>query len=209
MRYKHALIGLLVLAAPAVQAQNLVVNPGFETGDFTGWTATGGDPNNPPIVDGGADGDIGHNSTYAASLGAVAPDTQELSQTLATQIGQAYTLTFFAQTPEFNNPPGFPNSLAVYFDGNLVGGPFQVPDDPNYQEYSYQVTASSTNALLRFVVSNDPDYTQLDDISVTALAAPAAVPEPGPLALLLGSGLGGSLLLRSRRSRLSKGENQS
>jgi hypothetical protein len=191
MRFgRCALLGLFVLAASAVQAQNLVVNPGFETGDFTGWTVTGGAD---PIVDVG----IGHTGMYAASLGAIAPDVVDLSQMLATQSGQQYTLTFYAQTPEFNNPPGFPNSLTVYFGDSLIDGPLTVPDDPDYQKYSYTVTATSGASLLHFAVSNDPDYTQLDDISV--VAAPAAVPEPGPLGLLLGGGIGGVWLQRRRR----------
>jgi len=187
MRYATLiLMGLFALAAPAVQAQNLVTNPGFETGDFTGWTLTGG---GDPIVDIG----VGHTGMYAASLGAIPPDVNDLSQPLATQIGQAYALTFFAQTPEFNNPPGYPNSLAVYFGDSLVAGPFQVPDDPDYQRYSYTVTATSTSTLLRFLVTNEPDFTQLDDISVVA------VPEPGLLALLLGGGSGSVWLRRYRR----------
>jgi hypothetical protein len=190
MRYgKLFLPALLVLAASSVQAQNLVTNPGFETGDFTGWTLTGGTYSE---VDSG----IGHDSDYAASLGNIPPDTVELSQTLSTQVGQAYQVSFFAQTPEFGNPPGTPNSLTVYFDGNWVDGPFTVPETLDYhvfEAYSYRVTASSSSALLRFVVSNDPDYTQLDDISVTA------VPEPGTLALLLAGGCGGIWLRRRRR----------
>ncbi len=114
------------------------------------------------------------------------------------QSGQQYTLTFFAQTPEFNIPPGTPNSLAVYFDGNLLAGPFTVPDNVGYEQYSYAVTATSAASLLRFTVSNDPDYTLLDDISVTAVAA---VPEPGSLALLIGMGLSGAGFLVRRRKQ--------
>ncbi|HZP84072.1 MAG TPA: PEP-CTERM sorting domain-containing protein [Chthonomonadaceae bacterium] len=182
------LIGLFVLAAPAVQAQNLVTNPGFETGDFTGWTLTG---DGDSIVDIG----VGHTGMYAASLGAIPPDQNDLTQPLTTKVGQSYVLSFFAQTPEFNNPPGFPNSLAVYFGDTLVAGPFQVPDDPNYQAYSYLVTATAPTTLLHFVVTNEPDYTQLDDISVVA------VPEPGTLALLLGGGCGAGIWRRRSRRR--------
>jgi hypothetical protein len=191
---KLALLGLFLLAVSTAQAQNIVTNPGFETGDFTGWTLTGTGASAVDEVDPG----VGRNGSFAASLGAVAPDVDELSQTLATQVGQQYDLTFFAQTPEFNNPPGFPNSLSVYFGGNLIAGPLTVPDNPDFEQYSSTVTATSTTSLLRFVISNDPDYTQLDDISVTAVGG-AAVPEPSLLALLLSSGSGGIWLLRRRR----------
>lgn len=190
MRYSVlTLMGLLVLSAPALPAQNLVANPGFETGDFSDWNLTG---DGDSIVDVG----VGHTGLYAASLGAIPPDQNDLTQTLATTPGQPYALTFFAQTPEFNNPPGFPNSLTAYFGDTLVVGPLTVPDDPNYQRYSYFVTATSSSTLLRFVVTNEPDYTQLDDISVVA------VPEPGSLALLLGGSCwGAGLWLRRVRRR--------
>jgi hypothetical protein len=187
MRYVIlALLVQFVCAASAVQAQNLVTNPGFETGDFTGWTVTG--------TNFSVDSGVGHTGTFAASFGEVAPAVDDLSQTLATQSGQQYTLTFFAQTPEFNNPPGSPNALSVFFGGNLISGPFTVPDDPGYQKYSFTVTATSTTSLLHFAVSNDPDFTQLDDISVVA-----AVPEPGSLALLMGM-TGAGFLMGRRRS---------
>lgn len=186
MRFERlALLGLLVCAAPASQAQNLVTNPGFETGDFTGWTTAGSNY----FVDAG----VGRNGTYAAAFGALSPDVDDVSQVLATQSGQQYTLTFFAQTPEFNNPPGFPNALAVYFDGSLIDGPFTVPDAPGYQQYSYTVTATSATSLLRFTVSNDPDFTQLDDISVTP------VPEPGSISLLVAIGISGAGFLARRK----------
>ena len=190
MRFRIAtLLGLFFALTSMAQAQNLVANPGFETGDFTGWTLTGATAS----VESG----VGHTGDFAASFGSVSPDVNVLSQTLLTQVGQQYTLTFFVQTPEFNIPPGFPNSFAVSFGGVLIDGPFTVPDDPDYQQYSYTVTALSENSVLRFEVSNDPDYTQLDDISVTL--ASAAAPEPNALALLTSGSIGGLLLLRSRR----------
>lgn len=185
-----ALLGLFLGAASASQAQNLVVNPGFETGDTTGWVVTGSNY----FIDSG----VGHTGLCAAAFGALAPDVDDVSQMLATQTGQQYTLTFFAQTPEFNIPPGTPNALTVYFDGNLLAGPFTVPDNGKYEQYSYAVTATSAASLLRFTVSNDPDYTLLDDISVTAVAA---VPEPGSLALLIGMGLSGAGFLVRRRKQ--------
>ncbi len=187
-----ALIALFSLATAVAPAQNLVTNPGFETGDFTGWTLSGG---GAPEVDAG----VGHTGTYAASLGAVPPDVNNLSQVLPTTPGQEYTLTFFAQTPEYDIQPGSPNSLAVYFGGNLIGGPFEVPDNADYEEYSYKVTATSSSSELLFAITNDFDYTQLDDISVIA-AGSVAVPEPGLSALLLVAGSGvGALWLRRRR----------
>ena len=184
-----ALIGLSLVAAATAQAQNLVANPGFETGDFTGWAVTEGVSSVEPGV--------GHTGDFAASFGVEAPDAAVLSQTLLTQIGQQYSLTFFAQTPEFNIAPGSPNTFAVYFGGARIDGPFTVPDDPGYQQYNYTVTALSALSELRFVISNDPDYTQLDDISLTAVTA--AAPEPDALGLLLAGATIGNLIVRRAR----------
>ena len=183
-----ALTGALLIVAATAQAQNLVTNPGFETGDFTGWTATD--------INASVEPDVGHTGAFAASFGVTAPDAAVLSQTLITQIGQRYSLDFFAQTPEFNIPPGSPNALSVFFGGALIDGPFTVPDNPEYQRYHYTVTALTAQSEIRFVISNDPDYTQLDDISVTV-----AAPEPGALALFMTGGIGSLLARRSRRGK--------
>lgn len=187
-----ASLGLVVFAPSLAQAQNLVVNPGFETGDFTGWTITGSTAS-VQLGD-------GHTGLYAASFGAAAPNVDDLRQSLSTTTGQQYTLTFFAQTPELNIPPGHPNSLSVYFNGSLVDGPLTVPDNPGFEQYSYTITATSTASLLRFVISNTPDYTQLDDVSVTAITN-AATPEPGSIALLTSSILSGAGFLVRRQRR--------
>ncbi len=71
-----ALMGLFLGAASASQAQNLVVNPGFETGDTTGWVVTGSNYS----IDSG----VGHTGLCAAAFGALAPDVDDVSQMLAT-----------------------------------------------------------------------------------------------------------------------------
>ena len=177
-----------MVAASVVQAQNLVVNPGFETGDFTGWTVSGPNSSVEPRV--------GHTGIYAASFGAISPDVDNLSQFLATKIGQQYIVSFFAQTPVFNIQPGHPNALSLYFGGSLVTGPITISDGATYTQYSYTVTANAASSKLLFVVSNDADFTQLDDISVVS-----TVPEPGTLALLMGTSVTGAGFLARRRQR--------
>jgi hypothetical protein len=190
-----ALIGLLVLASASAQAQNLVTNPGFETGDFTGWDTTGLGPN-ASVQSGG----LARTGDFAATFGEVAPDLDVLSQVLTTEVGSQYTLSFFLHTPEFNIGSGSPNSFSVFFAGAPVDGPFTVSDTPDYQQFSYTVTASSTSSELRFEISNDSDFTDMDDVSVTPLVVGAPAPEPGALVLLaLGGGIAGVLRWVPRR----------
>jgi hypothetical protein len=40
--WRVAVVGLALTAMSAASQANIFVNPGFETGDFTGWTTTGG-----------------------------------------------------------------------------------------------------------------------------------------------------------------------
>jgi hypothetical protein len=168
------------LSAPPARAQNLVTNPGFETGDFTGWDVTG--------TLAYVTTDSPHTGNYAAIFGDSSPNVDSLSQTLTTQPGTWYALSFWAETPVLV-PPGAPNSLSVSFDGSpVVGLPGSLPDDQTYHLYSSLARASSASADLQFTLSNDFDFTGLDDVSVVA------VPEPSALTLLaalclLGTGL--------------------
>jgi hypothetical protein len=65
----------LMLAAVALvgfqaQAQNLVQNPGFETGDFTDWTLTG----NTGFTSVASGNQYVHSGTYGGQFGAVGSD---------------------------------------------------------------------------------------------------------------------------------------
>ena len=87
---------LLFLACAPANA-GLVVNGGFETGDFTGWTVSGAsfDCGSPSGIS-----TIGpHSGTYSACFGN--PDGLTfISQTLTTTPGQEYAFTFwYAQQP--------------------------------------------------------------------------------------------------------------
>ena len=87
---------------------NLVINGGFETQDFSGWT-------------------IGGNTTYASPWGAphdglnaahLGPGGSDgiLSQTLQTVAGQHYVLNFWLE----NLAAGAPNAFYRQWDGTPV-----------------------------------------------------------------------------------------
>ena len=98
MIMKMTLVRIILCAAALVcttawnaNAQNLVANGGFETGDFSGWTHSG-DANGFDTV-----GDVStfaHSGTHYAALGSF-PDSGSLEQNLSTVPGRLYTLQFY------------------------------------------------------------------------------------------------------------------
>ena len=66
-----------MVATGRLVSANLIVNPGFETGDFTGWRVTRAVSGSNLGVGFGA-----HFGTYAASFGAYLTDLYAISQTL-------------------------------------------------------------------------------------------------------------------------------
>ena len=173
----RVLCGLAALAVCAGFAgrasagpMNLIVNGGFETGDFTGWTLGGNTANTfvgPPF-----DG-VGHpfSGLHAAVLGAVG-SVGTLSQTFATVPGTSYELSLWGA-----NGGGPPNQVTITLNGITA---FAATDDPihDYVQHLFDFTATSTTYTLQydFMHSTSGAFV-IDDVSVTA------VPEPSTLTL--------------------------
>jgi chitinase len=79
-----ALVGLAMPGASA--ATNTLTNPGFETGNLSGWTCDSGDS----VVTGHA-----HSGTYALAGAADNASTAQCSQTVSLAANTAYQLTAF------------------------------------------------------------------------------------------------------------------
>jgi hypothetical protein len=167
------------LAHPAIA--NLITNPGFETGNFTGWTVSGA-----ASVVGTASGISPHSGSFQAA-GSVAT----ISQTFATTPGQLYTLDFWAAAV---TPPGvMGQGFRVFWDGeNFIATGFSEGTQP-YLEFTLDITASSafTNLAFEFATTGTVFF---DDISVT----PVGVPDAGSTLPLLSLASLGLVALRRK-----------
>lgn len=188
-----AAAAVLALACVPASASELVVNGGFETGDFTGWTHNNDsdgfqwvDPSKP------------HTGSFAAHMGVNPNDLSpgefaNLEQMLPTVAGQDYTLSFWLDAED-----GSQNGSEFKAE---VGGTTLldlVNTVQNYTFYSFNFTAANSGTLLDFQHFNGPTHFFLDDVSVTGLSSD--VPEPATLALM-GAGLAGFAAMRRRKKR--------
>ena len=134
---------------------NLVVNGGFETGNFTGWTIGTYQPEQTLISPNS------HSGQFAAALGPAGGDGS-LSQDLATTPGQHYTLDFWLA-----NMSTATDDFTVTWGGTKVMGLVNQPAQ-GYTEYQFDVVATSSATHLEFDYRQDPTQWRLDDISVVA-----------------------------------------
>jgi hypothetical protein len=152
---------------------NLITNPGFETGDFTGWTHSAN-----ASVGGVINGVAPHSGNSQAKF----TGAGSLSQSVATTLGAAYTVSFFAATSNLGFP--FSSTLAVNWGGSTIFSHLFTSD-----------TGSASSTSLDFAVSGFIGAWVFDDISVTPTGT---VPDGGTTVSLLGCALLGLAALRRK-----------
>jgi Carbohydrate binding domain len=180
-------VASLALALSA-QAQVVLVNGDFETGDFTGWDSVGsgggGVSTGNHLVDGVYAG------SYSAWFGPIGP-AGGIGQSFTTIPGHSYTVSF-----ELSNGSGGPVSFQANWNGTAqisssTEGAF------NWSALQYTATATSTTSTIQFVFIQVPSYYGLDNVSVVDISA---VPEPSAYAVVSGLALLG-FAAWSRRQR--------
>ena len=151
--------------------ESIVVNGGFETGDFTGWTLVGdtiiGDSVFNVVATDFDFPDLVHSGNYGAFLGE-GGYAATLSQTLATIPGQKYLVSCWLDNPV----SGATQTFSAAWDGtNYVS--LINPPAFTWSNFQFTVVATLTNTVLQFAAENDPNYFGFDDVSVTPVPAVA------------------------------------
>jgi hypothetical protein len=171
-----------LLVSSASQADQLVVNGGFETGDLTGWTAPdiGSFPWQEETQVNGITSAF--EGLWFASTGCL-DLTCELSQILSTTPGTSYELSF-AFNPGINVEQS--GGLTQVFWGGALLDQF-VGGAVGWGTHNYTVFANSNATQLSFLGQQNPAFNGLDAVGVSTVVAP--VPLPAALPLFAG-GLG-------------------
>jgi hypothetical protein len=195
MKYVNSAVVLFVLliAAPApARAGSIVVNGGFETGDFSDWTLN--DPSLGTFVASAFGGYVPNSGQDFAALGASGL-LGTVSQDLNTTAGATYTLDYFLANDGFS-----PNEFAVAWGGTTLFDQVNIPAQ-GYVEYTFQVNATGASTNLTFFEQDDNGFISLDDVSVTA----NAVPEPTSIIPLAAAVvvIGGYIFYRRGKRSLS------
>jgi hypothetical protein len=179
----YILLPIALLCFAAVANANLVTNPGFETGDFTGWTQ-GGDTS---FV--GVNNAVAHSGTFGAFMGPVGSDGT-LSQTLATTAGGIYSVSYWLAS----QAGATTNDFSASFNGvTIAGSVLNNAGAFGYTQFTFSGLVATTNStVLGFTFRNDDSFWLLDDVSVDG--AINGVPDMGSSALLLGLALLGLCL---------------
>ncbi len=167
---------LFGLGMSEANAQNLLINPGFETGDFTGWNQSSpgafGVYSFPTPV---------HGGTYQAFIQSSAgssPNYAFIYQDVAGSAGQTYTASVWAR-----NYAAYPETMQLAMEFHDVNGyyisqaPVQQTINTTYTQLVTSAVAPAGTAKVRIVLlvystSGATGVANFDDASITVMTAP-------------------------------------
>ena len=162
----------LLLSSSTAHAQNLVANPGFETGDFTSWTVIPAAVSSQVAVD----SFIVHTGDFSASFGADGFQDDTITQVIPTAPNRTYLLSFWL----LNDAVG-QDHFAASVNGTPVFDIGPTSSSFGFTEETFTFIASNAPTLLSFSSFDRVRAFHLDDVSVINQNV---APEPGTLALL-------------------------
>jgi hypothetical protein len=174
-------------------ADNLLQNPGFETGDFTGWTVGGTSPTNgvgivgtpiPACISGTV---IVHSGTYAAyaAVDTLWPGPNHpliLSQTVPVVPGNTYDIGFWMGFGGVRVGDGGSAITVNSVSLNILGHGIP-PDFYEFWDATWTAPAGVTSALVTFNLAASGDGTagiSFDDFQVATVLTVTAVGMPLP-----------------------------
>src|SRR6516165_905714 len=157
---------------------DLIINGGFETGNFMGWTQSG----NTGAT--GVSTATVHSGQYSAYLGPVGSEGF-LAQIFPTTAGATYILDYWLQ-----HDGGSPSSFHAMINGvDIPGSVLMNPAAFGYREYTFTFTAAGSQTELKFGFREDPTYFHLDDVSVNPMGAPGGPGRGGQIRAALLEGM--------------------
>lgn len=148
-------------AVLTVTSPSLVLNGGFELGNFTDWTPGGNFEDclvNP--------GSYLHSGLYGAELGP-GGSLGYLSQTIATSSGQPYLISCWLLSDGDT-----PNEFLVSWNGATLFDGVNLPAGA-WTNLQFIAPATGASTVLKFGFRDDLGYLGLDDITVSATARPS------------------------------------
>jgi hypothetical protein len=153
-------------------AVNLIVNGGFESGNFSGWSLSGSADSGDLVVSGSVDGYTAYAGQYFALLGASGSNSV-LSSNVTVAAGAAYKLSFALASDGKTT-----NDLSAVVTVWPTGAATTLFSETNIPATVYVVhsavfsapTGSGAVAIsLSFLSRDDPGYLALDDVSLVLL----------------------------------------
>jgi hypothetical protein len=198
-------LALLLASTIVGPAHALLVNGGFETGDFTGWTInfTPSDDTglpNPALIWNTSYGAARvHDGSYSVDFNYLdATPSAVMSQTFATTVGGTYDATFwFGATAAAGKTAAMAAAILGADGSTVLASDSYVLSGNNDTQWTFRTlsfTADGAQATIRFTDTSTETFATdglLDTVAVQG------VPEPSGLAALLV----GAVALATRRRR--------